>query len=808
LFTQNKEAIRKKRADLKLKKLLAQLNVPVAQPDDVLFPEDNDVVMQSESEDEANEASTFEVKAEDLKELFPGCKISKRESTALIYALYLRFKFSKACLRLLLDVINCHLLKGYNVPRSHYLLEKQLEPDLSQVSKSLYCDKCESLLDNKTDACEKCNSVVNQVALLSSGKYYMQFDIAHVLRNLLELPDVGNNLVKKCKLRSENDNGDTITDIVDGECYKAIELKGLDFTCTMNTDGVNVFPSGKTSMWPLFLSVNELDYKVRRNNTRLVALWVGKTKPDFETFLAPFVEQCNKLSTEGLTWSFKGEEKKSKVHVTMVAADSVARCTLQGIKQFNGYYSCPFCYVKGEKFEMEGVGHRMIFPPSDDIIEERTEESFEQDLETLGELLASKRRPNNNKIEHANGVINASPLLLLKDFNIVTGFTVDYMHTAILGVLKTLTTMYWLESKNSKEDYYLSKDKQNKIVTRFMRCKVPYEVNRSTRDLDEVSYWKANEWKTWLLVCIPILKGILPAPYLDHLTKFVVGLTLLLGDKIELHEIGKAESLLKEFCDEAPTLYGKKVCTFNMHQLNHFASYVRHWGPLWDNSMFQYEHNNGELTGLFCGTREIAMQIVKKLCILEKVRSSESYMQNKDAAKLFSSMMQKKTHYKHSFKCDGRVTMVGPRKVYKLNDLESKMLKNHDISNEGISNIWSYKHFFVRQKKFCTIKGDSLRCCNSIVAVGSKLYRITKALLIIYKNTKSAVEPVVFCNEIQAAPCRGFEHKKTVLKVTAHSGNIKIFRCRLIKNMKFISIVDKEGACIYVSRLLNSVEVE
>jgi hypothetical protein len=136
------------------------------------------------------------------------------------------------------------------------------------------------------------------------------------------------------------------------------------------------------------------------------------------------------------------------------------------------------------------------------------------------------------------------------------------------------------------------------------------------------------------------------------------------------------------------------------------------------------------------------------------------------------------------------------------------MLKNHDISNEGISNIWSYKHFFVRQKKFCTIKGDSLRCCNSIVAVGSKLYRITKALLIIYKNTKSAVEPVVFCNEIQAAPCRGFEHKKTVLKVTAHSGNIKIFRCRLIKNMKFISIVDKEGDCIYVSRLLNSVEVE
>jgi len=438
----------------------------------------------------------------------------------------------------------------------------------------------------------------------------------------------------------------------------------------------------------------------------LVALWIGKKKPDFNTFLTPFVDQCNLLFEEGITWCHRDTQITSKLHVKTVAADSVASCMLQGIKQFNGFYSCPFCYIKGEKFDMESGGHKMIFLPSDNP--ERTNDSFLSDLEKLQNNLSSKKFKKTKEPLHVNGVQAASPLVGLQDYNMVKGFVVDYMHTGILGVLRTYTLML-LDSKNSEQEYYLGNDQKKKIVDMFMRCKVPYEVNRSTRDLDEIAYWKANEWKTWLIVCIPILRGILLDQYLDHLNKFVVALSLLLGDKISPDQINEAEQLLKEFCYEAPDLFGKQVCTFNMHLLFHFAQCVRDWGPLWAYSLFQYENANGEMTKLLNGTRQVGMQIVKKVCVMEKLRSTcASTMKNTEAAQFLTSMTENKTYYKHSVKCENKVTMVGPRKMLTLDDRESKLLSKAGIELHEIDCIWLYKHFFVKGHKFCNTIGQNI----------------------------------------------------------------------------------------------------
>jgi hypothetical protein len=342
----------------------------------------------------------------------------------------------------------------------------------------------------------------------------------------------------------------------------------------------------------------------------------------------------------------------------------------------------------------------------------------------------------------------------------------------------------------------------------FKRCKVPYEVNRSTRDLDEIPYWKANEWKTWLIVCIPILRGILSDKYLDHLQKFVVALSLLLQDKISPDQCDSAEELFKEFCDEAVNLYGKQVCTFNMHLLLHFVQCVRDFGPLWAYSLFQYENANGELTKLFSGTRQVGMQIVKKVCVMEKLRSaSASCMRSKDKAQFLESMIDKKKFYKHSVKCNNRVTLVGPRKNYTLSEYESRKLsKKEGIETDGIAQIWSYKHFFVKGHKFCNTLGDSARCKNSIALILSKFYSISKILLITY-HTRPA-EAVVFCSEIKVSSCAGFEETKFVLKVTGKSTKTSIFRCEMIENLKCITIVGKDGNPLYLSKLLNSAELE
>jgi hypothetical protein len=767
---------------------------------EVPLQEEIDMVFQCEDEEIA---SVEQEESVVLDPLYEGSKISKDESTSLIYGYSLRHKLSKIALSELLGLINSHVLKGASVPASLYKLEKQLEPDFSQVIKSIFCKTCESQVETSDNECKKCNTVVNGTELLRLGKFYLQFDIHHVLKTLLEIPEVANNLVNNLRTRVDANCTGIVGDIVDGQCYKKLKLKSHDITVTMNTDGVSVFKSSKFSAWPIFVSINELDYKLRRKHTKLVALWLGKKKPEFNTFLTPFVDQCNLLSEKPLTWSHNGIDISSNIHVLMVAADSVARCALQGVKQFNGYFSCHYCYIKGEKYELEGGGHKMVFPPSTN--DERTDESFFEDIKSLQVLLNTQKAQKTNQVLHVNGVQSVSPLVGLNNFDMVSGFPVDYMHTAILGVLKTLTLMLF-DSKNKDESYYLKKDAQANIVQRFIRCKVPYEVNRSTRDLDEMASWKANEWKTWLLVCIPILKGVLLDTYVNHLTQFVAAMTLLLRDRVTEEDIEKADQLINHFIVEAGDLYGKKVYTFNMHLLTHFPQCVRNWGPVWGYSLFQFEDANGRMTKNICGTREVGMQIAKKVCIKEKVlATSSSCMKNPEAAALLTSMLENKTYYKNAVKCYN-VTFVGPRKRYYFNDDDNRLLSGMKIDIDGIDTVWSYKHVLVKNKKFCTVKGDSARFCNSFALILSKYYSINEILLINYKSGKR--EPVVFCSQMQVEVCPGFEHSKTLLKLKGRIEATSIFPLRFIEKCKFITLYDDHEKVTLLSKLPNCVELE
>lgn len=59
-----------------------------------------------------------------------------------------------------------------------------------------------------------------------------------------------------------------LTDIRDGKLYKSLVESGhirvgSTITLTFNTDGIPVFKSSKSSFWPIFLTVNELPYKIR-----------------------------------------------------------------------------------------------------------------------------------------------------------------------------------------------------------------------------------------------------------------------------------------------------------------------------------------------------------------------------------------------------------------------------------------------------------------------------------------------------------------------------------------------------------------
>lgn len=106
-------------------------------------------------------------------------------------------------------------------------------------------------------------------------------------------------------------------------------------------------------------------------------------------------------------------------------------------------------------------------------------------------------------------------------------------------------------------------------------------TDRRVRPFESVSVWKAHEWKTWLLVWIPILKGIIDDDVLYLLAQFTLGILLLLQDSITKEEIVHSRELLTEFCERLENFFGIEECTFNVHILSHISTTVENWGPLW-----------------------------------------------------------------------------------------------------------------------------------------------------------------------------------------------------------------------------------
>lgn len=101
-----------------------------------------------------------------------------------------------------------------------------------------------------------------------------------------------------------------------------------------------------------------------------------------------------------------------------------------------------------------------------------------------------------------------------------------------------------------------------------------------------------------------ILRGILPDTYLKHFVLYME-YTILCVTRFAHSKVDLAESSLKKFVQQMEVLYGLSYCTFNVHQMTHFANGVRNCGPLWATSSFIFEANNHVLLKMFYGTQHV-----------------------------------------------------------------------------------------------------------------------------------------------------------------------------------------------------------
>lgn len=360
----------------------------------------------------------------------------------------------------------------------------------------------------------------------------------------------------------------------------------------LSTDGVSLFKSSTKDLWPVYLSVLNLPPNMRMNaqNVVLAGLWYGSKKPPMQLLLKPIMEQLQRLYTIGVMIDTPHGPVTYRAKLELAVFDLPAKAAALCAKQFNGKHGCSVCLHPGEYY-----CRRRVYSPVQ--YTERTHAG----VVAAGRLAEAKG-------EAVTGVKCVSPMF--KTIDLVNSVPVDYMHAVLEGVTRDLLRRWFLPKHHSGAAYLGSKVKV--IDKLLLRQQPPHELSRPPRSLEKhLKYLKASELRSWLIFySLPLLLGQLLPLFFHHYALLVCSLHVLLQEHITPAQVDAAESMLQDFCQLLPELYGEESCTSNAHLLLHLPKYVRLWGPLWTHSAFGFESKNGILKRLIHSRGNVVPQLL------------------------------------------------------------------------------------------------------------------------------------------------------------------------------------------------------
>jgi len=159
-------------------------------------------------------------------------------------------------------------------------------------------------------------------------------------------------------------------------------------------------------------------------NIILAGVWQGTGKPPMDIILSSVLTKIQELFTKGIniqSLHFHGI-KTVRAKLLLSVFDLPARASATNFLQFNGNFSCLYCYDKGTH-----ILHRQVFLP-DEQHEPRTNTDIKQHAIQAEE----EGRP-------IFGVKGKS--ILSSSLDMVSAIPVDYMHAALEGISRRLLSL-------------------------------------------------------------------------------------------------------------------------------------------------------------------------------------------------------------------------------------------------------------------------------------------------------------------------------------------------------------------------------
>lgn len=366
------------------------------------------------------------------------------------------------------------------------------------------------------------------------------------------------------------------------------ENQRLSIRLIVNSDGAQIIKSKTVSAWPLWAAVADLPPKLRSSfrNIVLCSLWFGQGKPDFNKIFEEFISEID----DEFDLTVQETTLKVKFVPVFLVADLIAKARILNMKQYNGFYGCCLCTMRGE--------HRLgahVYPHDEDF-EMRDANSYQADLKRA--LLHKKPSDRNeSKTTCSHGVVGESKIFEVIE-NLPLNAPVDTMHQLLLGVAQEILSFLYNSLETVERDI---------IDLSIDGLRTTLEFPRKPRRLSQIVHFKASELKFYLLYLAPILfqpfvKTQEDKDDVKDLKRLVLSLRQIYESADQVKSI-RADTLINKFCRNMADRYPNgKFESHNFHSLRHLAWQARNIGPLWVSSASMFESANHFLALPFTGT--------------------------------------------------------------------------------------------------------------------------------------------------------------------------------------------------------------
>lgn len=210
--------------------------------------------------------------------------------------------------------------------------------------------------------------------------------------------------------------------------------------------------------------------------------------------------------------------------------------------------------------------------------------------------------------------ISISPLEVLS-IDMIQAFPLDPMHLIYLGVVKKLL-IFWTKSKKHFS-CKLDARKIDKISSNLQKAALnkPSEISRKIRTLNVLPYWKATEFRSFVLYTGPIvLKDILPNEVYNNFMNLHCAVTIC-GCEYHVKNglVTRAEEFFENFIQEFKTIYGNGSVSYNIQNLCHVCDDVRRLGSFEKFSAFPFKTLLKDIKGLLQSGNKPLQQVADRI---------------------------------------------------------------------------------------------------------------------------------------------------------------------------------------------------